>query len=146
MINKYSRAFLTDVTHYWVFGCPRAYWYYQFGGSANHLFSMLCFCRISWQTLQPITLCYFCTQGKTLFHIDSGEPLGYLDEATQIFRKIITQGLKFTHIKNKTWFHNQCFFYFTDIPESLKNSLNLKKIQSGKNWLWGIISHGCLAW
>lgn len=64
----------------------------------------------------------------------------------QIFRKIITQELKIIHIKNKTWFHHLCFFYFADIPESLKNSLNLKKIQSGKNWLWGIISHGCLAW
>ena len=64
----------------------------------------------------------------------------------QIFRKIITQELKIIHIKNKTWFHHLCFFYFTDIPESLKKSLNLKKIQSGKNWLWGIISHGCLAW
>ena len=42
---------------------------YQFGGSANHLFSMLCFCRIIWQTLQPITLCYFCIQWKALFHI-----------------------------------------------------------------------------
>ena len=60
--------FLTNVTHYWVFGCPSTYWYYisyQFGGSANHLFSMLCFCRISWQTLQPITLCYcFCAPPK----------------------------------------------------------------------------------
>ena len=58
--------------------------------------------------------------------------------------------------KNEIWFvniseyHHQTIelvsFYLTDIPCCLKNSLNLKKIQSGKNWLWGIISHGCLAW
>ena len=54
-----------------IFGCPKSYWYvtYQFGGSANHLFSMLCFCRISWQALQPLTLCYlFCAGRKTLLH------------------------------------------------------------------------------
>ena len=45
--------FLTNVTHYWVFGCPSAYWYYQFGGSANHLFSMLCFCSSSWHLYNP---------------------------------------------------------------------------------------------
>ena len=37
---------------------------YQLGGSANHLFSMLCFCRISWQTLQPILLCYSLYSAK----------------------------------------------------------------------------------
>ena len=50
---------LTDVTHYWVFDCPAQIDRSLFGGSANTLFSMLYFCRISWQTLQPITL-YYC--------------------------------------------------------------------------------------
>ena len=55
---------LTDITHYWIFGCPSTYWYHQFGGCANHLFSMLCFCRISWQTLQPKTLSYLLYLAK----------------------------------------------------------------------------------
>ena len=31
----------------------------------------MCFCRISWQTVQPITLCYFCSRRKTFIHIDT---------------------------------------------------------------------------
>ena len=53
----------TLLTNNWVFGCPSAYW-------LINLEALLCFCRISWQTLQPMTLRYFCTRWKALFHID----------------------------------------------------------------------------
>ena len=43
----------SDITHYWVFGCP------SFVSEALSItYSVCCVSRISWQTLQPITLLY----------------------------------------------------------------------------------------
>ena len=56
-------SFLTDVTHYWVFGCPSAYWYISIRRLCQSPIQNL-ECRISWQTLQPITLCCFCVLPK----------------------------------------------------------------------------------
>ena len=40
---------------------------------------MLCFCRISCQTLQPIKDCYYCSWGNALFYID-GEQVWTRDQ------------------------------------------------------------------
>ena len=90
-----KNVLLTDVTHYWVFGCPSTYWYYI---SIWRLFSMLWFfCIIIWQTLQPITLCYFLYLAKdSLSHrqwqtdlnagLDSRpRPLGCLNQAWKMW-------------------------------------------------------------
>ena len=55
-----THFFVTDVTHYcfWLPQRLSILCTYQFEGSANHLFSMVCLCRISCQTLQPITLLF----------------------------------------------------------------------------------------
>jgi hypothetical protein len=56
-------CFLSDITHYWVFGCPSAYWYISIWRLCQSPIQNL-ECRISWQTLQPITLCCFCVPPK----------------------------------------------------------------------------------
>ena len=69
ILTQWFLFFLTDIIHYWVFGCPSAYWYYI---SIRRLcqspiqYAVCVFCRISWQTLQL----HFCTLWKDLFHID----------------------------------------------------------------------------
>ena len=56
---------LTDITHYWVFSCPSAYWYHINSEALPITYSVCWVSRISWQTLQPITFCYFVL-GKRL--------------------------------------------------------------------------------
>ena len=62
--------FKTDVTHYWVFGCPSAYWYIYIPNSETLpiTYSVCCvFCRVADNSTSHYTLLFLCSLRRRYF-------------------------------------------------------------------------------